>query len=440
MRSTETQTWPPFAYDPSAAWPAAHSGSTPSSTISGSLPPFSSSTFAPVPTAASAIARPAANEPTGAMTSRPSWAHSRAPVSPPPSSTVRTPSGRNDARRSPTRRPRCGHRSLGLCTTVLPVTSAAPMRPAATATGPFHGVIAATTPRGPGTMRSVADQEPCSDRPRCSGPSSAYCSRVPAAASTPPSLSSYGRPVSVSLRRARSSACARRAEAASRTRPARCAGSVRAQSGPAATARPTASSTSSGPAGRTRPTTSSVAGSRISISAVAVVMAGRFPPPAVVTRAVRRVGPRTPGLRRRGSDAGSGQEQQDHERAEVERGVRDEARPDRAGALVEHGVEDGQDEDGEEHDVEPVRDREDQAGHDRRDDRPVAAHGPVAHASEEQLLPQRHDEAAEQHHPERGRDPGELGQRLLRVTVVTGDRDVHDDEHPREQPHPDAQP
>ena len=132
----------------------------------------------------SAIARPVAVLPTCATTST-SPAASCAPTEPSPSRISSTPSGRCAASSSAKRRPVSGQRSLGLWTTVLPVTSAAPSRPAATATGSFQGVSTATTPRGPGTMKSVASQLPCRVRPRCTGPSSAYWTSVPIPASTP---------------------------------------------------------------------------------------------------------------------------------------------------------------------------------------------------------------------------------------------------------------
>ena len=48
----------------------------------------------------------------------------------------------------------------------------------------------AATMRGSGTMTSVADQAPSRLRPRCTGPSCAYCRSVPIPASTPPRASS----------------------------------------------------------------------------------------------------------------------------------------------------------------------------------------------------------------------------------------------------------
>ncbi len=160
MRSTATQIWPALANAPCAACSAAHAGSTPASTIRASLPPFSSSALAPRAAHACAMARPVALLPTWATTSTSSAAANRAPTGPSPSMISSTPAGSAAATSSAKRRPVRGQRSLGLCTTVLPVTSAAPISPAATATGSFHGVSTATTPRGCGTIRSVADEPP----------------------------------------------------------------------------------------------------------------------------------------------------------------------------------------------------------------------------------------------------------------------------------------
>ena len=102
--------------------------------------------------ASAAIARPVAVEPTWATTSTPAERTSFCADRNRPVRVVSTCSGSGAAQISPSSRPTCGQRSLGLCTTVLPVTSAAPTRPAATATGSFHGVRATTTPRGSGRV------------------------------------------------------------------------------------------------------------------------------------------------------------------------------------------------------------------------------------------------------------------------------------------------
>src|SRR6185312_6650995 len=65
------------------------------------------------------MARPAAELPTCATTST-SPATSAAPTAPSPPTTSNTPSGRCAASNSAKRRPVCGHRSLGLCTTAVP--------------------------------------------------------------------------------------------------------------------------------------------------------------------------------------------------------------------------------------------------------------------------------------------------------------------------------
>ena len=121
------------------------------------------------------------------------------------------------------------------------------MRPQGTATGSFHGVMAATTPRGSCTIRSVLAHAPCSDFPRCSGPSSAYCRSVPTPASTPPFASPRGLPISrVVISASASVAASTRVAAAASSEP-RSAGEVRAQEAQALRAVPTACSTSAGP-------------------------------------------------------------------------------------------------------------------------------------------------------------------------------------------------
>ena len=124
-------------------------------------------------------------------------------------------------------RPVSGQRSLGLWTTVLPVTSAAPSRPAATATGsstgsgraPRHGA-GDHVDRVPGAVEGARD---AGDRARRTG---AAC---PPRAWTPPAASAGGLPVSRVLRAASSSAGRRSADAAAWSAAARSAGGVRAQ-------------------------------------------------------------------------------------------------------------------------------------------------------------------------------------------------------------------
>src|SRR5207248_297234 len=93
------------------------------------------------------------------------WSTSWAPVRPSPTTRVRTPSGRCPLVSRASSQPVAGVRSLGLYTTVLPVTRAAPSSPHETATGSFHGVIAATTPRG----RGGRGRHPGRDPPRGRG-------------------------------------------------------------------------------------------------------------------------------------------------------------------------------------------------------------------------------------------------------------------------------
>ncbi len=97
-RSTEVQIWPAFAKAPSAAWPAAQTGSTPASTTRASLPPFSRITCRSRAAPTSARLRPVAVEPTCASTAMPGCSASAAPVAPSPVTPTSTPSGSAPAR------------------------------------------------------------------------------------------------------------------------------------------------------------------------------------------------------------------------------------------------------------------------------------------------------------------------------------------------------
>ena len=206
--------------------------------------------------------RPVAVEPTCATTSR-SCSTSSAPTVPSPVRWRSTSGGRCPAMIPASSAPVAGVRSLGLVTTVFPVTSAAPMSPQATATGSFHGVIAATTPRGSNTIRSSAPCCPARERPRCAGPSCAYWRSVSIPAWTPARGSASGRPISRVVSRASSSARSATAAAARSTAAARSPGAVRTQPGSAARAAATAATTSSSPATGTSTTTDPSAGSSI---------------------------------------------------------------------------------------------------------------------------------------------------------------------------------
>jgi len=99
-------------------------------------------------------------------------------------------------------------------------------------------------------MRSVAPHWPCRLRPRCSGPSSAYCSIVSMPAMTPPRDCASGLPPSRLWISASSPATARSRRAAAFSAAPRAAGAVRAQSGAALRAAASAASASAGqPAG-----------------------------------------------------------------------------------------------------------------------------------------------------------------------------------------------
>src|SRR5665648_958479 len=93
MRSTDVQICPALANAPVAACRAAQRGSTPASTISGSLPPSSSSTFLSWPAQVSAMRRPVPTEPTWATRSTPACLTRAAPELASPSSRFTTPGG-----------------------------------------------------------------------------------------------------------------------------------------------------------------------------------------------------------------------------------------------------------------------------------------------------------------------------------------------------------
>src|SRR3954465_16033311 len=98
MRSTDVQIWPAFANAPCAAWSAAHSGATPASTISASLPPSSSSALPSRPAHASATSRPVSTEPVWMTRSTPGCAASGRPARAPPGSSWRAAPRESGAR------------------------------------------------------------------------------------------------------------------------------------------------------------------------------------------------------------------------------------------------------------------------------------------------------------------------------------------------------
>ena len=95
------------------------------------------------------MARPVAFEPVNVIASTSGWATRPAPtVSPTPWTTLNTPGGiPASIASSATRTAVMGVCSAGLSTTLLPAQSAN-VAIAAAAVGPFHGLIAPTTPSG----------------------------------------------------------------------------------------------------------------------------------------------------------------------------------------------------------------------------------------------------------------------------------------------------
>jgi hypothetical protein len=173
-----TQICPELTNEPSAACSAAQPGRRPLSTISGSLPPFSSSALAPVRRAGRRDG-PAGGgradvrddvdlRPRPARADRPSRSAARA----------RRREVRGEAaRRAP---PVAGCAHWALCTTGVAVDQGGASRPQETATGSFHGRHHRRPPRA---ARTPSGRSPRRRRPACgprwAGPSSAYWRSVP---------------------------------------------------------------------------------------------------------------------------------------------------------------------------------------------------------------------------------------------------------------------
>jgi len=89
-------------------------------------------------------------EPVNAILSTPAWAASAAPaVSPNPGTTFTTPGGTPASNiSSPRRNGVSGASSAGLRMIVQPVANAGPIFHTEAPNGPFHGMIAPTTPTG----------------------------------------------------------------------------------------------------------------------------------------------------------------------------------------------------------------------------------------------------------------------------------------------------
>src|SRR5688500_9810231 len=98
--------------------------------------------------------RPVSVAPVNATLSTPGWATSGAPASgPSPVTTLNTPGGKPASWTSAANsRVEAGACSAGLTTTVQPAASAGATFQLMSRTGEFHGVIAATTPTGSGTV------------------------------------------------------------------------------------------------------------------------------------------------------------------------------------------------------------------------------------------------------------------------------------------------
>ena len=102
--------------------------------------------------AAVATAVAAASPPVNVILSTSGWPQSAAPASAPPGTTLTTPGGSPACSQSlANTSPENGVCSGGFSTTQLPAASAGASLSASAMTGPFHGMIATTTPYGSGS-------------------------------------------------------------------------------------------------------------------------------------------------------------------------------------------------------------------------------------------------------------------------------------------------
>ncbi|MDT4857704.1 hypothetical protein FQZ97_921380 [compost metagenome] len=131
---------------PITAW----SRSASSNTMLADFPPSSSVTFLKSLAAISLIFWPAASPPVKATLATRGWPTSGSPTSAPkPVMTLKTPGGKPaNFTNAASSNNELDVYSEGLITIVLPAASAGAIFQTVRASGEFHGVIAATTPRG----------------------------------------------------------------------------------------------------------------------------------------------------------------------------------------------------------------------------------------------------------------------------------------------------
>ncbi len=150
------QIWPLLAKAPPKIPSATTAGSASSRMMAGSLPPSSRVTRFRSGAAAAATFFPVAMDPVKLIFRGTGWLVIQAPRSSPPLTTFRTPGGRTDRRSSPVLRVDSGVNGDGFRTMVLPASRAGAIFQKARFTGKFHGVMAATTPRGRWTTSTKA--------------------------------------------------------------------------------------------------------------------------------------------------------------------------------------------------------------------------------------------------------------------------------------------
>jgi hypothetical protein len=228
--------------------------------IAADLPPSSSVCRLSRSPQMAPIRRPAAVDPVKVTLSTPGWLTKCCPESGPAATILTTPGGITASWISSANRyASSGVSGAGFHTTVHPATSAGANLPDAVTCGPFHGVIAATTPTG--SRRTVTGPRIPSRRSSHAKPAPSWPKyRHPAAAAATCRGWDIGAPICAVIKAANSSRRLAYRSANLARISARSAGSIRGQ-GPrsnASRAAATARSMSAGVPAGTRPMTCSV--------------------------------------------------------------------------------------------------------------------------------------------------------------------------------------
>ncbi len=269
MRVNAAHTWPEWPIPPKTMSGSTSSSAMSSAMIAADLPPSSSVTRAIRSPHRLMIRRPAAVLPVNATLSTSGCETRCSPTSRPVGRMLTTPSGSPAASiASASSITLTGPSGAGFRMTVQPAASAGPSFSDAVATGPFHGMIVATTPTGSRTIRALpsAHVRVSSNAKRsCSVAASAHIAN---AFSWNARLTASGAPISAVNEATMSSKRCSTSWRMRRSAAARSAASMRGH-GPSSNARraaATAASTSAGCASGTVAITSSVTGDMTSIT------------------------------------------------------------------------------------------------------------------------------------------------------------------------------